>query len=104
MIERIRRAVVITIVRQQMVAGERVTGAPSAWKLAGKSEVRLCPAPVACSQESRRRGARVYPVPRPRGEGGAVGVALTLIYQHPTKNALVSQGNKHVSRSLGPRA
>ena len=39
MIERIRRAVVITIVRQQMVAGERVTGAPSAWKLAGKSEV-----------------------------------------------------------------
>ena len=38
MIERIKRAVVITIVRQQMVAGERVTGAPNAWKLAGKSE------------------------------------------------------------------
>ena len=36
MIERIKRALVIAIVRRQMVAGERLTGAPSAWKLAGK--------------------------------------------------------------------
>ena len=36
MIDRIRRALVIAIVRRQMVAGERLTGAPSAWKLAGK--------------------------------------------------------------------
>lgn len=38
MIERIRRALVITIVRRQMVAGERVKDAPSAWALAGRSE------------------------------------------------------------------
>lgn len=35
-IDRIKRALVITILRQQMVAGERVRGAPSAWMLAGK--------------------------------------------------------------------
>ena len=70
MIERIRRAVVITIVRQQMVAGERVTGAPSAWKLAGKSKVgyaRLLslagwslegetPACIACRVRAERVG------------------------------------------------
>lgn len=36
MIDRIKRALVIAIVRGQMVAGVRVTGAPSAWKLAAK--------------------------------------------------------------------
>ena len=36
MIDRIMKALVITIVRRQMVAGERVTGAPTAWNLAGR--------------------------------------------------------------------
>ena len=36
MIDRIKRALVIAIVRRQLVAGQRVTGAPSAWNLAGR--------------------------------------------------------------------
>ena len=69
MIDRIRRALVIAIVRRQMVAGERLTGAPSAWRLAGKgseSYARLLafaaqalegdvPACIPCRVRARRR-------------------------------------------------
>ena len=72
MIERIKRALVITIVRRQMVAGEKVTDAPSAWALAGRtaeayagllSLAAWClegetPACVQCRVRARRRPRR----------------------------------------------